>query len=330
MEATASLPSAPSIFEIHEDDADVILNTSDDCKLFVHKLILRKASAVFATMFDLPQPAPSHNTSTSFLDMCDLPVVPVSEDKAVWDVILCMLYRHETPSFASIVDLKVVLEAAQKYDLEFITQRIEHALLCPLRAPWDPLDVYALACLYNLESVAVHAARATLALPLEQLCAHELHAVPAAAFQRLLAYRLRARDAAAGVAGLSRVSMATGAAWPGGKLFKRIEWLPRATYTFFACDCGAGGVECAVKLGSDVHMLSGRGYWRAYLERAEAALKEQPVGSVVREPALMVPAFKAAGDCYHCRHHIYEDLSEFVDCMAKEVDKAVAAVPLKF
>lgn len=326
MESADPLPSSPSIFELHEDDADIVLHTKDEGRLFVHKLILRKASAVFATMFDLPQPPPAPRGS--FLDMgqCELPVVSVTEEKDVWDTILRMLYRHETPDFPSIGDVKVILEAAQKYELDSITSRIEHLLRCPLRTAWDPLEVYALACTYALPAVAADAARATLALSLHDLCARELHDVPATAFQRLLDYRLRSQQAAAGVAGFARVSAQTGAHWPGGRLFKRIDWLPRTTYTFFVCDCGTGGAECSVKIGSDVHMLSGRGYWRSYLERAEQALKERPVGSVVQESAVIVPSFKAAGDCYHCRHYIYEDLTEFAEHMAKEVDRAVKAV----
>ncbi|EKM56757.1 uncharacterized protein PHACADRAFT_194343 [Phanerochaete carnosa HHB-10118-sp] len=304
MEQTALPPDFRSIFEAHEDDADIILDTSDGGWLYVHKLILRKASDTLLGT-----------------ENCDLPAMPVTEEKAVWDSILRMLYHHEVPDFACVAQMRDILEAARKYDLEFVMKDIEHGLLCPLRKQWDALDVYALACAYGLQSVATQAARATLATSLYQLSTRELHDVPASVFQRLLDYRLRCQDAAAAVAGLSKQG--------GGNLFKRIDWLPRTTYTFFECNCTSGGVPCSVRLGSDAHSHWGRGYWSSYLESAEQALRERPVGDVVKETAIIVPSLKAAGSCTSCRQHIYEDLTEFAEHMAKEVDRAVAAVSLR-
>lgn len=136
-------------------------------------------------MFDLPQP--TQLESDYFLDRSNdsLPVVPVTEEKAAWDVILHVLYRHEVPDFMSTDEFKVILETAQKYDLEFITSSIEHVLLCPLRERWDPFAVYAIACAYDLQNVAEHAARSTLKFTLHKLCTRKLHDVPAFVLQRL-------------------------------------------------------------------------------------------------------------------------------------------------
>lgn len=320
----------PPPFGPHEEFADLILHTKDDARLFVHKLILRRVSPMFATMFGLPQPNESGGRTPGTpigSDTSGIPTVVVTEDKAVWDVILRILYHYDLPELKSTAELKAVLEAAHKYEMDCITARMRHLLLCPLHnGGWAALELYGLACAYGLEDVAQAAARATLRLSLHALCAHELRDVPAHTFQRLLAYRLRCQEAASGVASLAEPHAV---AHPrSGGLRKELSWLPRMDFTFFTCTCGSGGSPAGNTAASRTIAVSvqGQGYWKEYMTRAEAALKNYPVGSMVQGRELMERTTRAANNCMNCRYHIVSDIAAFADYMAKEVDRAVSEV----
>lgn len=254
-----------------------------------------------------------------------LPLVALTETKAIWDILLRMLYHHSIPDFSSPYEIRPLLEAARKYELECITDRLSHILSCSTHtASWEHQEIYAIASLYSLTDVALHAARKTLDTPLHTLYTKELYDVPAYIFQRLLDYRWRCAEAASRVAGFVRET--TPGARPLGKLLKRIEWLPRTNFTFFRCDCGSNTVSCSVKIGSDYEVFSARGYWKEYMERAEQAVRECPVGKVVKDPGIIIPALRAADNCMNCRQHIYLDMMIFTEYLEAAVDGAVSSV----
>ncbi|KAH9921604.1 uncharacterized protein B0H18DRAFT_1020410, partial [Fomitopsis serialis] len=151
-------------------DADAILRSADGANFYVHKNILRIASAFFADMFSLPQPpqaaspvdgdtatdASSHSANT-------LPVIPVSEDRQSFDKLLRMCYPVEKPTFASVQEISPIIEGALKYQMREATSALTKELI--IFSDSHPLDVYAEACRRGLEEVVSRAA-AAFAAPL--------------------------------------------------------------------------------------------------------------------------------------------------------------------
>ncbi|KAH9837628.1 uncharacterized protein C8Q71DRAFT_753656 [Rhodofomes roseus] len=160
---------ATAPFDNFYGDADVILRSADGADFYVHKNILRFASAFFADMFSLPQPlqASSEPSDGDILstDACSdstrpLPVISVSENWHDLDNLLRMCYPVEKPTgrFATVQGISPLLEGALKYQMREATTALTRELmaLCPSR----PLDVFAEAYSRGLEEVAKHAARA--------------------------------------------------------------------------------------------------------------------------------------------------------------------------
>ena len=316
-----------SRFEVRGEGTDFIIRTADGAELFVHRFLLHQTSPIFATLLSLPQPVEpelcSHTQPTLVDKQKDgLPTVEVSETKAVWNAILHMLYHFDLPEPSSPYDIRPVLEAARKYELDGITTRLRLTLSHAIyTAAWDPTAVYAVASMYGLADVALQAARATLGTPVHELYTRELRDVPAHVLQRLLAFRWRCQEAARGVAAFSTTTTRTG-------LYKRIDWLPRTDFTFFECSCGAGAVSCSIMGEGEFKLYAGRTYWKEYMERAEQVLKERPVGVAVKDPGIIMPAMRTAGHCVSCGRRIYLDMMDFTEYLAAAVDVATASVSL--
>jgi len=172
--ANDSQGSAPNIlivvatapFDNSYGDADAILRSADGVDFYVHRNILRIASAFFADMFSLPQPPQpaspvgSDGTATdaSNRSASTLPVIPVSEDQQSFDKLLRMCYPVEKPKFASIQDISPIIEGALKYQMREAASALTKELM--IFSDSHPLDVYAEACKRDLEEVASRAAAA--------------------------------------------------------------------------------------------------------------------------------------------------------------------------
>ena len=89
-----------------DDDADIILRSSDQVEFLVYKVILSKASPVFKTMFSLPQPA---------TDIAR-PIVDLAENSKVLAAVLSAIYPHTSVAAnpLSLDDLIATLDAARK------------------------------------------------------------------------------------------------------------------------------------------------------------------------------------------------------------------------
>ena len=141
-------------------NGDLIIRTSDQTSLHVHKFLIANISSAFADMLPVPQPQ-----SLSV----NKPVVDVTESDWVWRRILdlCYLKLHDpnTDERLTIVQISQLLEAGRKYQMRAVTDHARHILLSPAVLEAHPLSVYALGCAYQLEDVARRAARRSLSLP---------------------------------------------------------------------------------------------------------------------------------------------------------------------
>ncbi|KAI0791432.1 hypothetical protein C8Q75DRAFT_77326 [Abortiporus biennis] len=139
-------------------NADVIIRSSAPNKVDfrVHKFILSLSSSFFETMFTLPdasQKAPKTN----------LPVVDVSEPADTIDPLLRIIYPSiPDPTFDTLDKLRLVLQAAHKFEMHSSLGSLRHFLLTPVFLEKEPLRVYALAASYDFEDEAKVASRHTL------------------------------------------------------------------------------------------------------------------------------------------------------------------------
>ncbi|CAL1706772.1 unnamed protein product [Somion occarium] len=154
-----------------DDDADVIIQSSDSVHFKMYKVILGKASPIFKDIFCLPQSPPSERSPDDFFH--GLPTVKVSEDSHTLLLLFTFCYPMEDPVLASIDDVRSVLEGAQKYQMDAIAKP------------------FAVACRMGWEDDARVAARLTLGeafWPLEPPLPVEFRYVSSENLLRLISY----------------------------------------------------------------------------------------------------------------------------------------------
>lgn len=145
----ASVASAPSRSPFNS--GEVILRTSDNEEFQVHtEGVLSKASPVFEGMFSIPQPPSDIPTQDS------LPVIP--ESKHTIEPILRLLYYPvvDKSKIHDLHELDQIITVAKKYDMSSVVSQLSLTLEGFIRE--SPMQVFALACRHNLESVARRAA----------------------------------------------------------------------------------------------------------------------------------------------------------------------------
>ncbi|TBU44067.1 hypothetical protein BD309DRAFT_980292 [Dichomitus squalens] len=148
MQGQPLMPASDAPHPFNQRSADVILRTSDSISFHVHTQILSQASPVFATMFELPQPSPEAPGVATLVR----PVIDVSEDSKALEPLLRLCYPVKKAILRQPEDIRPVLEAAIKYDMEWPTEALTRTLTAC--APHGPLQVWAIGCRLGLERVA--------------------------------------------------------------------------------------------------------------------------------------------------------------------------------
>ncbi|KAI0061895.1 hypothetical protein BV25DRAFT_1991891 [Artomyces pyxidatus] len=167
----------------NDDDADIILRSSDLADFHVHKIFLSKASPIFRSLLSSSAMSNSMDTSwkvgLTIAHREGILVVCCPESRNTLRIILAVVYGIPIPSTEFPEQTFVVLAAAQNYKM--------HATLALLRGlvkqnggdrllSENPFAAYCLAWRYRLKEEAVAAARATLDRPMsieslgEDLC----------------------------------------------------------------------------------------------------------------------------------------------------------------
>ncbi|VDC04217.1 unnamed protein product [Peniophora sp. CBMAI 1063] len=163
--------------QFNAPDADLVLRCSDGIHFAVHRAILRLASPVFRDMLSLPQP--SVNDS----------VVSMSEDSQTLRTLLRFIYPRSfcaEPNLSELADIKRAAGLARKYDIQFMRDAAEKALVA--LADSQPEIAYVVAWKYEYP-IALRAAARRYLEPHES-SSHDpdYDEVPATAFKRLLEY----------------------------------------------------------------------------------------------------------------------------------------------
>ncbi|KAK7688288.1 hypothetical protein QCA50_008658 [Cerrena zonata] len=147
---------AQAPFDDEDGDADLILRSSDKVDFYVHKLILKKASALFQGMFQDASSEQSVHADASH-QTSSLPVVDnIDESSSTLDSILRICYPVDEVKQTSLDKVAEVLRVALKLQMQKATTNMKKELLTYV--PTDPLSVYAKACILNLEYEASQAA----------------------------------------------------------------------------------------------------------------------------------------------------------------------------
>ncbi|KZT64885.1 hypothetical protein DAEQUDRAFT_572087 [Daedalea quercina L-15889] len=157
MEHPTEVTVAGDLF--NRPNADIILRTSD------------------GGMAKVPQPSGGSERA----------VVPVEEDSTTLDALLRFMYPCDDPTFDDVMRLGDVLRAAVKYQADLIAQRLKRQL----SMFDDPLRVFTVACLADLESEAYQAAVEWCqdkAYDLENTYVKEMDVLSAGIYHRLLCF----------------------------------------------------------------------------------------------------------------------------------------------
>jgi len=137
-----------------EDDANIVLTSSDSVYYRVHAFTLRTTSGFFRDMISLHQ----YNTAESCED-----TIALDEPSNVLGALLRLISGFGVMKWESYDDVENVLAAAQKYDMTGPLMMIRAAITSPIFME-QPLRLYAIAARYGWEDEAKLASKHSLIL----------------------------------------------------------------------------------------------------------------------------------------------------------------------
>lgn len=304
--------------------ADVILRSSDAKMYYSWKIFLSLSSPVFNEMFNLPQPSNNNNIDESHWHD-GLPVVDLAEDSHILGRILSLCLppscTGEEFKVNNVHDLRNVLEATMKYDMEKIHCVALKELANPSFLHEDPLRIYILACQYQYHEAACLAARHTLAFPmLTQNYVPELERIHAGKLWYLFSYRGACTAAAC-------------------SLVEDHMWIIHTRFlSLFSCKDDEDTELTTVRCPPSRKYPAGRTelnpvhkWWKDYMKKAGGALQKFPCSDSVKDKELVNGVLSAisSSECKQCKAsqlEVWETFQSFVDSFAEEIDRSVAKV----
>ncbi|EIM88788.1 uncharacterized protein STEHIDRAFT_154509 [Stereum hirsutum FP-91666 SS1] len=180
------------------DTADFILRSADNVDFHLHTLILSMTSSVFESMFTLPTPP---SKSPDFQDQEDqLPIIPVSEESSLLDLLLRLIYPTSALSTGETIASKPLPTIISLYDttdkyamISLIAFLREHLIK---HASEDPFATYAFGCRRQLSWLVDAAATASLDTDLDELAySPQLELITAGDLLRLQRYHRQCQKA---------------------------------------------------------------------------------------------------------------------------------------
>lgn len=317
-ESNSCIAAAP----FDKRSTDAILRTIDNVEFHVRKAILEESSTVFADMFSMPQSQqravdgtyrPSDPLSGGIQKDHghgpDVPVIRLTEPSSTIDPLLRFCYPVADPHLSTLEELKPLLAATRKYQMDYALECLKPRLLHFAQS--SPLPVYAIALRYELKDVVLGAAKLFLRLHAPYPYTEELEEITGGAYHRLLKYRDSCSAAATGVI--------------DGKL----EWFDDPDCPWFtrggSCRCPYGTVHKRPK-GS----LRGCSAWfLSMLTTISSLLAKRPCREAIEEPTILDNALVIPMACDVCRSVTSGKLRGFMVKLADEVDKKISQVRFK-
>ncbi len=305
-----SSKSSPKLANSPFDDsrAAIILRTKDNVDFRVSKFILSLISPVFTSKFTTAQPASHDQKSTDAL-----PVITVTEDSKTLDDALRHCYPTRSPEISGIQEAQVLLDFAQKYEIDALEHTLTHYLMSAIET--DLVMAFALAIKYKYENVALAAARASLRLPISDLISTEPSSIGLDTYQMLIRYHVACGAAASAVA-LERKWFPS-----GNKLFS-METVSKDQV--FSCCTTRDFVYAPPASFSSKTIRTAPRYLWSYLHRSTVVLAHQPNAAAVTGKDFVLKDV----DCFCCVFPKQEEMLEFSRVFGKEIERVIAQVSI--
>ena len=284
-----------------DEDADIIFRSSDNVEFRLYKVILAKASPVFRTMIQLPQPSSPGALPTL------PPIVELTEDAKTLENLLRLCYPVEHPSVTSLDDVHNILETARKYEIASVAANLRWTVRC--RLPKEPLRIYAIAYLWQMKDVAEEAANLLLDMPqfhIPPLAPPEFSVLPSLAIYAVHKYRQNCATAAL-------------------QALSNEDWASQASWIWMTCTYG----HPSTTIISGSRRVTVRQWFEVYLNALKTALDECPSGRTIRAflaSSGTSEALSKTAPCQNCASKAYTDLARFSESLAVKVDGAIAQV----
>ncbi|KAI0308799.1 hypothetical protein OF83DRAFT_1180368 [Amylostereum chailletii] len=308
-----------------DDDADIILRSSDNADFRTHKLLLSKASTIFRDMFSAPI-SPQTPPSTPSLDETKdgLTVVQMSEDEPTLKILLSFCYPAHLPDLSRPVDLRRAFAVGHKFEIEGITNMARSITVFLLKSgSWHPELVFAVGWQFRMKDVVVQAARKCLEYPMFSAPSHaELEAIPATAMYILERYRRQCVRAVTGpLTWIKRKDIDPDI----------VTWRGYAAGYRSRNDC-----SCAFALSAHIpsmvegYKLDGVPRWFSEcIAQAITDLQRLPCESTVTALSLVAPAIQTASQCRVCSTTAAAALERFSQEFAQNIKTILAKVKLE-
>jgi hypothetical protein len=287
--------------------ADIILCSSDNVYFRVFRCMLAFTSPFFEAMFDLPQPRRNHSNDEIF---DGLDVIQVSENSRTLDMLLRFCYPAavKDPGLEGMNDVEEVLEAAMKYGMEDVEERVRKAMVVPSLLESNPVHMLAIACRFGLVQEAKAAARYSLRHTAPTKDTLTTARLPDYVIQGLVVYRSRCSQAARA-------------------LCDNLDWLKQSqTHSFYEwwTNC------CLCNSKADVRYLTHgtypREWWADYMDKTSVALEESPCDGALMKN--LAEAVERADGCPSCRRRARDQMIQFIGTYARELDRVITEIPL--
>ncbi|KAJ7925391.1 hypothetical protein B0H13DRAFT_1975184 [Mycena leptocephala] len=316
-----------------DDDADMILRSSDLVDFRVHKLFLVKASLVFRDMISLHARGPLSSSSSSpnvtypdALSPTGLPIVPLPDEPApAVDMLLRFCYIPLIPTPSTLSDIELALHLGSKFLMPHILSAAKSSILAQMESGVLPANrVFALGWLHRQRDIVLAAASHPSREPLLAGPPYpEYELIPALVLHKLFAFRHQARTLAATSAPCGDFSWITR---PHIELFIEVypdEPAPRCkcpATRFHEPEADFPGFPTQAELGAERGLVDW--FWaflRAGLAKMAKATVQEAM-DVVKDPALAAPGIEAAHGCTVCETRAGPALADFGVAWARVID----------
>ncbi|KAI0798439.1 hypothetical protein BC629DRAFT_219556 [Irpex lacteus] len=308
-----------------EEDADLIIRSSDNVHFRVHKLILRKASPVFGDMFTLPSPGTGVQT------------VSLAEDGDTVSRLLHLFYPFGAIGINDLKTASMLVDVCDKYQVHALADRLGLIKLVDT----DPVRIYVLACRAHDWDAARRAAFGCLALPLEQIIDSDgggQRHLPTPLYRSLLVYYSQCRRIAAHVLSghdypwLSEVA-ANDFCWFTGEAVHDACCLLSTTWYSYGSKSSPRCPHTMTRRVSATTTVSGRypkQWWHDAMAPIEAFLAYQapPLQLCLAKNAPFVKPVNIP--CNACKTRSAEDIFRFFIILEAEILKRVKGVKFEF
>lgn len=284
-------------------ESDLILITPDSMYFYVHKLLLSLVSPVFKSMLTFPP-----DESQEVYD--GRPCVKLADMSKPLLLLLSWCDPRCVTRSADLDDLQLVLQLADKYDMEIVMKHVETFMMGMKDIiSARPVVMYAIATRFRLENLVHVAAKRTLKVTFEELATThipETRHITGLCFISLLKYHRACATEAADAA-------------------KNFDWLKRDSQevSFFTSSCPRGNSCTTTERGNQLW----KSWWLKYMDAAAVSLAAAPRSSVSNID--FITNFNteiSKGSCHPCCQVGHKKLVVFAKKVSKEVETRISSV----